>query len=119
MPQFSRLWLAMVLVCQWGTMIEVVAQPPTSTQTASSQDQAATAGLHCPTAADIARSAQQLCGGSSVADSLQAIGLVGAENSAERSDLGAVLQANGLHTALDLRLLAAGGPEVAELMGQL
>eukprot|EP01052_Picozoa_sp_SAG31_P042660 SAG31_NODE_6843_length_1865_cov_3.099887_3_plen_101_part_01 len=101
MPQFTRLWLAMVLVCQWGTMIEVVAQPPASTETASSQDQA-TASLHCPTAADIARSAQQLCGGSSVADSLQAIGLVRAENSAERSDLGAVLQANGLHTALDL-----------------
>eukprot|EP01052_Picozoa_sp_SAG31_P005118 SAG31_NODE_220_length_19925_cov_3.630939_17_plen_287_part_00 len=110
-------------------MIAAVAQPPASTQTGSnrnqpkptetSQDQAATAGLHCPTAADIARSAQQLCGGSSVADSLQAIGLVRAENSAERSDLGAVLQANGLHTALDLRLLAAGGPEVAELMGQL
>eukprot|EP01052_Picozoa_sp_SAG31_P038350 SAG31_NODE_5107_length_2740_cov_4.443014_2_plen_218_part_00 len=84
---------------------------------------------NCPTSAAIARSAQQLCSSSPVADSLQSVGLAYSDNLiANDSDdarpaasllLRQLLQDHGLRTALDLRLLRPGGAEAAELMEEL
>eukprot|EP01052_Picozoa_sp_SAG31_P061216 SAG31_NODE_20317_length_577_cov_12.127615_1_plen_120_part_10 len=72
----------------------------------------------CPTAAaHVVRSAQKLCGGGalSVAASLQSVGIGGNRTGATAE----LLAKHGFQTALDLRLLRAGGAEEAELMGQL
>eukprot|EP01052_Picozoa_sp_SAG31_P007803 SAG31_NODE_378_length_16503_cov_28.830041_10_plen_292_part_00 len=70
----------------------------------------------CPTsAAHVVRSAKKLCGGAPVAASLQSVGIGG-----DRTDATAeLLVKHGFQTALDLRLLRAGGAEEAELMEQL
>eukprot|EP01052_Picozoa_sp_SAG31_P022456 SAG31_NODE_1786_length_7271_cov_6.872492_14_plen_250_part_00 len=72
----------------------------------------------CPTAAaHVVRSANKLCGGGalSVAASLQSVG-IGGDRTGATAEL---LAKHGFQTALDLRLLRAGGTEEAELMGQL
>eukprot|EP01052_Picozoa_sp_SAG31_P018765 SAG31_NODE_1342_length_8700_cov_12.667829_12_plen_299_part_00 len=72
----------------------------------------------CPTAAaHVVRSAQKLCGGGalSVAASLQSVG-IGGHRTGTTAEL---LAKHGFQTALDLRLLRAGGAEEAELMEQL
>eukprot|EP01052_Picozoa_sp_SAG31_P015945 SAG31_NODE_1039_length_10212_cov_8.897063_4_plen_580_part_00 len=82
---------------------------------------------HCPTAAAIARSAQQLCG-SSLMDSLRLVGLTAthsitnddeAELATPPPSLLQLLQNHGFRTALDLRLMDSGGAEVTELMDEL
>ena len=69
----------------------------------------------CPTAAHVVRSAKKLCGGAPVAASLQSVG-IGGDRTGATAEL---LAKHGFQTALDLRLLRAGGAEEAELMGQL
>eukprot|EP01052_Picozoa_sp_SAG31_P008445 SAG31_NODE_427_length_15813_cov_13.679649_7_plen_293_part_00 len=70
----------------------------------------------CPTAAaHVVRSANKLCGGAPVAASLQSVG-IGGDRTGATAEL---LAKHGFQTALDLRLLRAGGAEEAELMGQL
>eukprot|EP01052_Picozoa_sp_SAG31_P020336 SAG31_NODE_1523_length_8012_cov_39.769240_11_plen_254_part_00 len=71
----------------------------------------------CPTAAaHVVSSAKKLCGGGApVAASLQSVG-IGGDRTGATAEL---LAKHGFQTALDLRLLRAGGPEEAELMGQL
>ena len=61
------------------------------------------------------RSAKKLCGGAPVAASLQSVG-IGGDRTGATAEL---LAKHGFQTALDLRLLRAGGAEEAELMGQL
>ena len=61
------------------------------------------------------RSANKLCGGAPVAASLQSVG-IGGDRTGATAEL---LAKHGFQTALDLRLLRAGGAEEAELMGQL
>eukprot|EP01052_Picozoa_sp_SAG31_P020460 SAG31_NODE_1539_length_7970_cov_5.655571_9_plen_289_part_00 len=69
-----------------------------------------------PNAAHVVRSAKKLCGGAlSVAASLQSVG-IGGDRTGATAEL---LAKHGFQTALDLRLLRAGGPEEAELMDQL
>eukprot|EP01052_Picozoa_sp_SAG31_P062474 SAG31_NODE_21451_length_549_cov_1.024444_1_plen_158_part_01 len=62
----------------------------------------------CPTVTHAMRSAEQLCGGAPVADSLWSVGIGDGGAAVE-----ALLKKNGLRTALDLRVLRAGGPEEA------
>eukprot|EP01052_Picozoa_sp_SAG31_P020921 SAG31_NODE_1593_length_7811_cov_13.037215_10_plen_265_part_00 len=70
----------------------------------------------CPTAAaHVVRSANKLCGSAPVAASLQSVG-IGGDRTGATAEL---LAKHGFQTALDLRLLRAGGPEDVELMGQL
>eukprot|EP01052_Picozoa_sp_SAG31_P030654 SAG31_NODE_3164_length_4602_cov_7.602043_1_plen_255_part_00 len=69
----------------------------------------------CPTAAHVVRSANKLCGGAPVAASLQSVG-IGGDRTGATAEL---LAKHGFQTALDLRLLRAGGADEAELMGQL
>eukprot|EP01052_Picozoa_sp_SAG31_P058468 SAG31_NODE_17886_length_654_cov_3.738739_1_plen_135_part_10 len=69
----------------------------------------------CPTAAHVVRSAKKLCGGAPVAASLQSVGIGGNRTGATAE----LLAKHGFQTALDLRLLRAGGADEAELMGQL
>eukprot|EP01052_Picozoa_sp_SAG31_P004508 SAG31_NODE_187_length_20848_cov_22.521953_14_plen_271_part_00 len=69
----------------------------------------------CPTAAHVVRGAKKLCGGAPVAASLQSVG-IGGDRTGATAEL---LAEHGFQTALDLRLLRTGGPEEAELMGQL
>eukprot|EP01052_Picozoa_sp_SAG31_P005056 SAG31_NODE_217_length_19988_cov_53.300820_5_plen_292_part_00 len=70
----------------------------------------------CPTtAAHVVRSAHKLCGGAPVAASLQSVG-IGGDRTGATAEL---LAKHGFQTALDLRLLRAGGAEETELMGQL
>ena len=70
----------------------------------------------CPTAAaHVVRSATKLCGGAPVSASLQSVG-IGGDRTGATAEL---LAKHGFQTALDLRLLRAGGAEEAELMGQL
>eukprot|EP01052_Picozoa_sp_SAG31_P039916 SAG31_NODE_5648_length_2404_cov_2.372234_1_plen_319_part_00 len=70
----------------------------------------------CPdAAAHVMRSATKLCGGTPVAASLQSVGIGGDRTGA----MAELLAKHGFQTALDLRLLRAGGPDEAELMGQL
>ena len=68
----------------------------------------------CPTVAHVMRSAEQLCGGAPVADSLWSVGIRDGGAAAEE-----LLQQHGLWTALDLRVLRAGGPDETELMEHL
>eukprot|EP01052_Picozoa_sp_SAG31_P058423 SAG31_NODE_17851_length_655_cov_2.633094_1_plen_139_part_10 len=77
---------------------------------------AAAPDQHCPTtAAHVVRGAKNLCGGAPVAASLQSVGIDGDRTGATAE----LLAEHGFDTALDLRLLRAGGAEEAELMGQL
>ena len=70
----------------------------------------------CPTAAaHVVRSANKLCRDAPVAASLQSVG-IGGDRTGATAEL---LAKHGFQTALDLRLLRAGGAEEAELMGQL
>eukprot|EP01052_Picozoa_sp_SAG31_P015539 SAG31_NODE_1002_length_10448_cov_27.630399_5_plen_249_part_00 len=70
----------------------------------------------CPTAAaHVVSSAQKLCGAAPVAASLQSVG-IGGDRTGATAEL---LAKHGFQTALDLRLLRAGGAEEAELMEQL
>eukprot|EP01052_Picozoa_sp_SAG31_P035525 SAG31_NODE_4300_length_3371_cov_8.759780_3_plen_216_part_01 len=71
----------------------------------------------CPATATahVVRSAKKLCGAAPVAASLQSVG-IGGERTGATAEL---LAKHGFQTALDLRLLRAGGAEEAELMEQL
>ena len=68
----------------------------------------------CPTVAHVMRSAEKLCGGAPVADSLWSIGIRDGGAAAEE-----LLKQHGLRTALDLRVLRDGGPDETELMEHL
>ena len=64
-------------------------------------------------AAAVAEAAQQVCGGAPIEEALRSVHL---QQAAE--DVGRMLAELGFQTALDLQLLT-GGPEVAELLGEL
>ena len=65
-------------------------------------------------AAAIAEAAQQVCGGAPIEEALRSVHL----RLEAAEDTGRMLAGLGFQTALDLQLLA-GGPEAAELQGEL
>eukprot|EP01052_Picozoa_sp_SAG31_P042997 SAG31_NODE_7017_length_1816_cov_1.220151_2_plen_214_part_00 len=124
--------LRLVLLLRWLAL-----------STAAAALSEASAPLQCPTAAGVARGAQQLCGAAPVCDVLRSVGLACTREKtyagdAARAGVGAgipppppppppppssplplLLEEHGFQTALDLRLLDADGQEAAELMEQL
>eukprot|EP01052_Picozoa_sp_SAG31_P046986 SAG31_NODE_9208_length_1316_cov_1.365653_2_plen_187_part_00 len=80
--------------------------------------QTTAASAPCPSAADNTWGAEQLCSiGSSLADSMRAVGI--SDSAKDAASLLLLLQKHGFRTALDLRVLDANGPESGELMEQL
>lgn len=69
-----------------------------------------------PTAAAVAQTAQRVCGGAPVEEALRAVGL---QRGAATDGAVRLLTGVGLRTALDLRLVARGGAEADEVMGEL
>eukprot|EP01052_Picozoa_sp_SAG31_P022755 SAG31_NODE_1828_length_7159_cov_58.418980_5_plen_704_part_00 len=107
-----------------GRPTQVVMSPPPLTVMTMTLLAAAVhvqgAAEHCQAPVDVARAAQQLCSSAPVADSLRSVGLLDDDvKEAAAASLRLQLEAHGMRTALDLRLLDPKGLESSELMEEL
>ena len=90
---------------------------PATAATATAARTAESGIAECaPTAAAVAQTAQRVCGGAPVEEALRAVGL---QRGAATDGAVRLLTGVGLRTALDLRLVARGGAEADEVMGEL